>query len=145
MKAVCSAVLILFSCSALLLAPSCRPEPVAPEDATILILDPPAGARLPAGDVTIRTYVEHIKLVDAAGQPYQPGQGHIIYYMDVTPPTVKGKSVLTEAGTCFATTGTFHVWKGVPPGSHVFWVQLANNDNTPVEPPAAVRVPVTIE
>jgi hypothetical protein len=123
---------------------SCRPEPVAPDDARILILDPPAGATLPAGDVTIQTFSEYIELVDKAGQNREPGQGHIVYYMDITPPVTKGESALTNPGTYFVTTASFHVWNKVAPGNHIFWVQLVNNDNTPLEPPSAVRVPVTI-
>lgn len=135
---------VFLACLAVLTMISCRPEPVMPDDARILILDPPAEANLPSGDVTIRTFVEYFKLVDKIGEINQLGQGHIVYYMDVNPPVVKGELALTDKDTFFTTTDTSHLWKNVPPGSHVFWVQLVNNDNTPLEPPAAVRVPVTI-
>jgi hypothetical protein len=123
---------------------SCRPEPVAPDDARILILDPPAGATLSSGDVTVKTFSEYIKLVDKAGQTSEPGQGHIVYYMDVIPPVTKGESALTDPGTYFATIEPFYTWENVAPGNHIFWVQLVNNDNTPLEPPSAVRVPILI-
>ena len=126
------------------LAASCQPEPVMPDDARVLILDPSAGATLSARDVTIRTFVDYFKLTDKSGQAIQPGEGHLIFYMDVTPPVRKGDSALTAEGTYFVTINTSHTWSAVLPGKHVFWVQLVNNDNTPLEPAAAVRVPVTI-
>ena len=122
----------------------CRPEPVAPDDPTILILDPPANAHLSGGEVTVRTFVSYLTLSNAIGQPAKPGEGHIVYYMDVTPPVVRGESALTDPGTYVATTDKVHVWDNVPAGDHVFWVQLVSNNNTPLEPPAAVRVPVTM-
>jgi hypothetical protein len=123
---------------------ACRPEPVAPDDATILILDPPANARLAGGEVTIRTFVSNLTLSSAVGQPAVAGEGHILYYMDVNPPVIRGESALTAPETCVATTDKVHVWKNVPPGDHVFWVQLVSNNNTPLEPPAAVRVPINM-
>jgi hypothetical protein len=138
------AIFSLAACLAALSLVACRPEPVAPDDATVLILDPPANAHLSGGQVTVRSYVSYLKLVDAIGQPAVPGEGHLVYYMDVTPPVVRGESALTGTGTYFATTDKVHVWTNVPPGDHIFWVQLVSNNNTPLEPPAAVRVPVTM-
>jgi hypothetical protein len=122
----------------------CRPEPVAPDDATVLILDPPANARLSGPDVTVRTFVNHLTLVEPTGQPNKPGEGHIVYYIDVDPPVTKDASALTAQDTYVATTAKTYLWNGVSPGKHVFWVQLVSNNNTPLEPPAAVRVPVIV-
>ena len=74
-----------------------------------------------------------------------PGEGHIIFYMDVTPPLKKGESALTAEGTYFITKDKVYVWENVPAGAHTFTVQLVNNDDTPLEPPAAVRAPVTVK
>ena len=136
--------LLILTIPFILVAASCRPEPVAPDDARVLILDPSASATLPAGDITIKTFVEYFKLVDKSGQANQPAEGHIMFYIDVTPPVTKGDSALTAAGTYFVTTNTSYTWSNVQPGNHTFWVQLVNNDNTPLEPAAAVRVPVTV-
>ncbi len=138
-------LLCTLGCLAATMVVACRPEPVAPDDATILILDPPANARLSGSEVTIRTFVNYVTLVDKIGQPAAPGEGHIVYYMDVTPPVVKGETGLTDPGTYFATTEKIHIWTNVPAGDHVFWVQLVSNNNTPLEPPAAVRVPITMK
>ena len=124
---------------------SCRPEPVAPEEARVLILEPSADSTINYANVSVKTYVEIFNLVDKIGQANVPGEGHIVFYLDVTPPLNKGESALTGAGTYFVTRDTVHVWEKVPAGAHTFWVQLVNNDNTPLEPPAAVYVPVTVK
>lgn len=122
---------------------SCRPEPIAPDDARIIILQPSAEAVLPSGQLTVRTFVEYFTLVDKTGQANHSGEGHLIFYIDVTPPLVKGESALTAKGTCFVSAEKTYTWENVSPGQHSFWVQLVNNDNTVLEPPVAVRVPVT--
>ena len=119
-----------------LLLAACHPEPVVPQDARILIIDPAAESTRQAGAVTIKTFVERFELTDE--------NGHIVYYMDVTPPMVQGESALTAAGSYAASTEKSHTWDNVPPGEHTFWVQLVNNDNTPLQPPQAVRVYVTV-
>jgi hypothetical protein len=127
-----------------LLLAACHPEPVVPQDPRILILDPAAESSQSPGAVTIRTFVERLDLVDAAGQPNSQGEGHIVYYMDAAPALVQGESALTAAGTCAVSAGTSYTWNNVPPGEHTFWVQLVNNDNTPLQPPQAVRVYVAV-
>ena len=72
------------------------------------------------------------------------GEGHIIYYIDVTPPMKAGEPALTASGTYFNTTDKVHVWENVSAGRHTFYVQLVNNDDTPLEPAAVVRAPVTV-
>ena len=123
---------------------SCRPEPVAPQEGRILILEPSADSTVTSPNVTVRTYVEFFNLADKIGQPNVPGEGHIIFYLDVAPPLKKGESALTAEGTYFITTDTAHIWQNVPAGAHTFWVQLVNNDNTPLEPASAVYAPVTV-
>lgn len=70
-----------------------------------------------------------------------PDGGHIIYYLDVTPPLKKGESALTAEGTYFITRETVHVWENLPAGAHTFAVQLVNNDNTPLEPASSIFSP----
>ncbi len=123
---------------------SCRPEPVAPDDARVIVIQPSADAVLSSGPVTVRTFVEYFKLVDKTGQSNQPGEGHLIFYKDVTPALSKGKSALTADGTYMITVEKSYTWENVLPGQHSFWVQLVNNDNTVLEPPVAVRIPVTV-
>lgn len=123
---------------------SCRPEPVASEDATVIVLQPSAEATITSDSVIVRTFVENIDLVDKAGQDNQAGEGHLVFYLDATPPTVPGASALTSEGTYYISAEKSYTWENVSPGKHSFWVQLVNNDNTSLEPPAAVRVPVTV-
>jgi hypothetical protein len=123
---------------------SCRPEPVAPDDARVIILQPSADSAISSNSVTVRTYVEYFNLVDKSGQANKPGEGHIIFYLDVAPPTVSGQSAITYGGTYIISAKKSFTWENVLPGQHSFWVQLVNNDNTVLEPPAAVRVPLTI-
>jgi len=66
-----------------------RPEPGRPEEGRILIIDPSAESTLRTKDVTISTFVDYFTLVDKTGQTAIPGEGHIIYYLDVTPPWKK--------------------------------------------------------
>jgi hypothetical protein len=137
-----SALIILLLLMVLPFA-ACHPEPVAPLDARIYIIDPAAESTIATNAVTIKTFVEKFNLVDKTGQPNSPGEGHIVYYMDVTPPLEQGKKALTADGTYTVSTETSYIWNNVSPGMHTFWVQLVNNDNTPLEPQAAVRVYVT--
>jgi hypothetical protein len=128
-----------------LLFTACHPEPVMPQDATVLIINPAAESTTSSNDITIMTFVERFSLVDKAGQQKVPGEGHFVYYMDVTPPLEQGKSALSAEGTFAISTDTSYTWSNVQPGMHTFWVQLVNNDNTPLEPQAAVRVYVTVK
>jgi len=130
----------------LLLSPAifgaCHPAPSSPQDARILIIDPASGAEVPAGDVAVQVFVERFELVDMGDSDNVVGQGHIVYYMDVKPPLDQGETALTAEGTYATSIETSHTWSKVAPGEHTFWAQLVNNDDTPLVPPAAVRVDV---
>jgi hypothetical protein len=117
---------------------------VSPQDATVLIIDPAAESTISSDTITIRVFVERFGLVDKIGQQNSPGEGHVVYYIDVTPPMQQGESALSADGSYAMSAETSHSWNNVQPGTHTFWVQLVNNDNTPLEPPAAVRVYVTV-
>ncbi len=114
-----------------------------PQEPRVLIVNPAAESAQSAGPVTITTYVERFTLVDPGTGGNSPGEGHLVYYMDADPPIVQGVSALTENGTYALSTDTTYTWEDVPPGQHVFWVQLVNDNDTPLEPPQAVRVYVT--
>jgi hypothetical protein len=137
-------VLTLLLLPALTMAISCRPEPLAPEEAVVYIVEPAADSIVQGNSVNVYTYSVNFEIVDKIGQPNKPGEGHIIYYRDVTAPIVKGKTALTPEGTYKVTTDSRYTWSDVSDGAHIFWVQLVNNDNTPLEPAAAVSVPVTV-
>jgi hypothetical protein len=98
------------------------------------IITPGYATTVPAGDVTVSVTVSNFNLVDKEGQAAVPGEGHIIYYFDKTPPTVSGQSALTEAGTYAVSMNTSYTWHNVKPGAYFFSVQLVNNDDTPLNP-----------
>jgi hypothetical protein len=116
-----------------------------PQDATVYIIDPSAESVTTENSIAIKTFVDRFILVDAVGQANAAGEGHLVYYLDVTPPLEPGSSALTAVGTYAVSTETTHIWGNLQPGKHTFWVQLVNNDNTPLEAQAAVRVFVTVK
>jgi hypothetical protein len=137
-------IVIILLCSGILMVAACRPEPVASAEPKLLVLDPSAEANLYSTDINIRTYIENFNLVEKIGQNPASGEGHIVYYLDVTPPLTKGNSALTQEGSYVASTQKSYIWHNVTPGSHNLWVQLVNNDDSCLEPAAAVRVPINV-
>lgn len=51
----------------------------------ITITSPQNGATLPAGNVTVNVQVSNFNIVDKQGQASVPGEGHVHFYMDVSP------------------------------------------------------------
>ena len=54
---------------------------------TISITQPHNGASVTAGDIAVSVDVSNFNLVDKLGQTNVAGEGHIHYFLDVTPPT----------------------------------------------------------
>jgi hypothetical protein len=81
---------------------------------------------------------------DAVGKANVAGQGHLIYYIDVAPPTTPGQPAITKAGSYRITTDTFQLWVNVANGTHTFAVQIVNNDNTPLDPPVTAQITLNI-
>ena len=124
---------------------ACHPEPVYPQDSRVLIINPAMDSTLDSGDISVKAFVEQFDIVDKTSQQNSAGEGHLVFYMDVTPPMKQGESTLSAEGTYAVSTETSYTWKSVGTGKHVFWVQLVNNDNTPIVPQAAVRINVTVK
>jgi hypothetical protein len=100
---------------------------------------------IPPLEAGVTASVHNIKLNDDnIGKQNVPGEGHIIYYLDVDPPTVPGQSAITGPGTFKATTSDFYFWEELPADRHVFSIQLVNNDNTPLDPPVTAQIIITI-
>ena len=110
----------------------------APAPAVKIAL-PQNRATLQPGNVTVTVQVSNLNLVNKIGQPNVTGEGHIVYYADVVPPTDAGKPALTTTGTYSASADTSYTWTNVAAGTHTFWVQLVNNDNTPLTPPVLAK------
>ena len=141
-------VLLVFLCLILGLpaAASCRPtEPVYPLEPQVLILSPSVDSTFAAGPVTVKVFVENIELVDKAGQDNVPGEGHLIYYLDVAPPVEMGQTAIPSSGDYVVSTETSYTWPDLSQGEHVLAVQVVNNDNTPIRYPSAVGVNITVK
>ncbi len=108
----------------------------------ITIATPVNGKIQKAGSVTISVNVSNFDIQDKLGQANVAGQGHIHYFMDVKPPTTPGQPAVTAAGTYAATAATSYTWNNVPPGIHTFYVELINNDHTPLANPVIAQVQV---
>jgi outer membrane protein assembly factor BamB len=111
----------------------------------VKIASPTDRSNLPAGDVTVQPEVTNFNLVDKIGQPNAPGEGHLVYYLDMTPPSNPGQSAVPSSGTYFATAANNYTFKNVAAGSHTIAVQLVNNDNTALTPPVTATVNVTLD
>jgi len=116
----------------------------APGGPQVTITQPQAGQSLSAGNITISVDVVNFNLVNKLGQPNVAGEGHLHYFLDVTPPTTPGQPAVTTPGTYAPTINTSFVWKNITVGQHMFSVELVNNDHTPLEPPITASVTVTV-
>jgi hypothetical protein len=105
------------------------------------ISDPPNGAIREVGPITIHADVTNFKLADKLGQANRAGEGHIHYFMDVKPPTTPAKPAIPAKGSIWAATAdTSHTFDNVPAGLHTFYVELVNNDHTPLDPPVTYEI-----
>jgi hypothetical protein len=95
-------------------------------------------------NVSVFVQVSGFNLVNRIGGANVPGEGHIIYYLDVQPPTAPGQPAITTSGTYAASDAIFYVWTGVVEGVHTFSVELVNNDNTPLDPPVVSNSTVSL-
>jgi plastocyanin len=112
---------------------------------SITVTSPGNGGSIFAiGGVTVNVTVANFNLVDKLGQANVAGEGHIHYFMDVTPPTTPNQPAVTAAGTYAATTATSYTWKNVGGGAHTFSVELVNNNHTPLVPPVVATVLITV-
>ncbi|MDD1750237.1 MAG: PQQ-binding-like beta-propeller repeat protein [Methanothrix sp.] len=108
----------------------------------ITITQPTNGAITRAGSITVNVSVSNLNLVDKLGQVNVPGEGHIHYFLDVTPPTTPGQPAVTGPGTYAATADTTYTWQNVPVGLHTLSVELVNNDHTPLSPAVVTQIQV---
>jgi hypothetical protein len=110
---------------------------------SVYILYPDFDGGVDAGDVTVMVLVRNFSVVSRIDEQNTPGEGHLVYFKDVTPPTTPGVAVTALPGTFQISSSTGYVWHNVSPGTHTFAVELVNNDNTPLTPPVIDAVDVT--
>jgi hypothetical protein len=77
------------------------------------------------------------------GQTNADGEGHLVYYKDVVPPTVYNQAATTASGTFAESTAISYIWHNVGAGDHYFSVQLVNIDSTPLYTPVTFTVYIT--
>jgi len=110
---------------------------------SVYITSPDFDGGVDAGTVTVTVAVRNFSVVDRIGDQNKPGEGHIVFFRDVTPPINPGLPVETPPGTFQISAQTSCTWYNVTPGTHTFAVELVNNNNTPLMPPAIDAVDVT--
>jgi hypothetical protein len=98
----------------------------------IKISNPANGAIGKAGSLTITVDVSNFFVSDKQGQPAVSGEGHIHYYMDTIPPNTLGRPAVPTSGTWAHSANTSHTFTNVTVGIHKIYVQLVNNDDTPL-------------
>ena len=144
---------VLDSRDVFVLGPQGTVPPTAAPGASVTIIapsfnfDPAHPGELPlisGPNITIGVNVTGFNLV-APGQTGQAPFGHLVYYLDVVPPTTTGQSAHSQTGTFFATTEATHTWTNITPGPHVFWVQLVNTDHTPLSPPVLANISLIVQ
>jgi len=125
----------------------CTSQPAVPAVPKVIITSPVDGATLPSGNVAVTIQVQNFSIVDKQGQANVVGQGHVHYYLDVSPiPSDPTKPAIpADANATWAHIGaTSYTFTNVSPGMHTVAVQLANNDHTPVIPLATSSVMITV-
>jgi hypothetical protein len=113
-----------------------------PAPVSVYITYPDFDGGVDAGNVTVIVLVRNFSVVNRIGEQNKPGEGHIVYFKDVTPPT-SGSSGITKPGTFQVSALTWCTWSNVSPDTHTFAVELVNNDNSILVPPVIDAVDVT--
>jgi plastocyanin len=108
------------------------------------ITSPSSGASIAGPIITVNVSVQNFNIVSKFGQASVPGEGHIHYFMDVSPPTAPNVEAFTAAGTYVASVSTSYEWTNVTPGQHMFSAELVNNNHTPLQPAVVSSVNITV-
>jgi len=118
----------------------------AQEPPAIGIISPAKGDSVVGPDVTVEVEVTDFTLVPPTGTDANPGEGHIIYYLDVEPVFVPGQPAIpTDPDAIYAASEQLtHTFENVAPGPHDVWVLLVLDNHVPVLPPAIDTVGFTV-
>ena len=103
---------------------------------------PQDGDTLPPGNIIFNVNVSNFIISGNMGVVNRLGEGHLIYYIDETPPVDAGVPATTD--TSIVSTQTSHLWKAVGVGTHTLSAQLVNNDDTPLDTPVVLTVTVDV-
>ena len=90
---------------------------------TVMIASPMDGATVSAGNVTVNAMVSNFTVVDKQGQASVAGQGHLHFYMDVSPiPSTAGQPAIpTDKNAVMGTHlgDDLHVHERNPRAAHL--------------------------
>ena len=114
-------------------------------DATLTIAQPPAGATLPSGRVTVVVSYTGPPLVPAASAT-ELNQYHLHYLLDVNANAYLDTSVPLPLGnpSIIHTANTQVTFDNVGPGSHLLAVVLTGSNHVSPNPPVAQQISVTL-
>ena len=95
--------------------------------------------------IQVTVKVKNFKLANDLGGKDVQGEGHIHYFLDVKPPVVQGKPSIPPNGTVWAATpDKTYTFTNVKPGRHTVYVELVNNNHTPLNPPEIAKIRVKV-
>lgn len=104
-------------------------QPPATQSAKLQITSPAAGAANASPDLAVAVQTTNFQIVNAPGGPNVAGQGHLSYWLDTNP-----ASDPAAPGAQQAFQSSFSVGGVVTPGAHNLFIELRNNDGTPLNP-----------
>ncbi len=145
MKSAALIMIVLFITGIFAFSAGCSSAPAAAP--AISITSPQNGATITGSSIPVTVSVSNFNVVDKQGQASVAGEGHVHFYMDVSPiPSDPAKPAIpADAKAAWAhVSGTSYTFTNVTPGTHTITVQLANNDHTPVTPLVTSSVTVTV-
>lgn len=82
--------------------------------------------------------------VDVSNFGLGDGEGNLIYYLDTMPPVNGGGPAVTGQGSYHVTTETSYTWENLSEGLHIFYVQLVDGDNMPLDVPVVARTLIIV-
>lgn len=87
-------------------------------------------------DVIVTTEIVGFELISSgSAETNVQGQGHNVYYQVVDPYIVPGVSASLGCNYSYSTSANPFTFLNYPPGYQSFFVQLVNNDDTPLDLP----------
>jgi len=110
----------------------------------IKITNPKNGQIRPSTRFTASVNVTNFNVVDKQGQAAAPGEGHVHFYLDIQPPADPTKPAAPTSGVWAHISGTTYTFENIPVGTHTIYVQLVNNDHTPLSPGVTDSVQVFV-
>jgi hypothetical protein len=94
---------------------------------SLQITAPAANATNASPDLPVTVQATGFQIVNNPGAPNAAGQGHLVYWIDTNPtsnPNAPGGTPMFQS--------TFEIGDMTAPGTHTLYIELRNNDGTPL-------------